>query len=272
VNHEDLVVAISQSGETMDTLAGVREANRRGARVVAVVNTVGSQMTREAEGVIYTHAGPEIGVAATKTFTSQMAAMYLLAMYLGRLRGAVSDERYHANMDELKAVPAKMSEVLSSEPSIVACAGKYSRCEDFLFLGRSVGYPVAMEGALKLKEISYIHAEGYPAGEMKHGPIALLDGNVPVVVIATRDSVYEKIISNIEEVKARGAPVLAVATAGDSEIEKICEDVVWVPETREMLYPLLTVMPLQLLAYHIARLRGCNVDQPRNLAKTVTVE
>ncbi len=272
VNHEDLVVAISQSGETMDTLAGVREANRRGARVVAVVNTVGSQMTREAEGVIYTHAGPEIGVAATKTFTSQMAAMYLLAMYLGRLRGAVSDERYHANMEELKAIPSKMSEVLASEPAIIACAEKYSRCEDFLFLGRSVGYPIAMEGALKLKEISYIHAEGYPAGEMKHGPIALLDGNVPVVVIATRDSVYDKIISNIEEVKARGAPVLAVATAGDPEIEKVCEDVVRVPGTREMLYPLLTVIPLQLLAYHIARLRGRNVDQPRNLAKTVTVE
>jgi glutamine---fructose-6-phosphate transaminase (isomerizing) len=272
VNHEDLVVAISQSGETMDTLAGVREANRRGARVIAVVNTLGSQMTRESEGVIYTHAGPEIGVAATKTFSSQMTAMYMLAMYLGRLRGAVSDERFKSTVEELRAVPSKMEEVLSTEERVKACAQKYYDRDDFLFLGRSVGYPIAMEGALKLKEISYIHAEGYPAGEMKHGPIALLDGGVPVVVIAPRDSVYEKMISNIEEVKARGAPVLAVATAGDDEIESICEEVLWVPRIREMLYPMLTVIPLQLFAYHVARLRGCNVDQPRNLAKTVTVE
>ena len=272
VNHEDLVVAISQSGETMDTLAGAREARRRGARVIAVVNTVGSQITRESEGVIYTHAGPEIGVAATKTFSAQMTAMYTLAMYLGRLRGAVSDEKYDMIIEELKAVPSKMQEVLSAEDDVVAWAQKYHDREDFLFLGRSVGYPIAMEGALKLKEISYIHAEGYPAGEMKHGPIALLDGRVPVVVIAPRDSVYAKMISNIEEVKARGAPVLAVATAGDEDIKGICEDVVWVPETSEMLYPVLTVIPLQLFAYHVARLRGCNVDQPRNLAKTVTVE
>ena len=272
VNQEDLVVAVSQSGETMDTLAGVREANRRGARVIAVVNTVGSQMTREAEGVIYTHAGPEIGVAATKTFTSQMAAIYMLAMYLGRLRGAVSDERYSRVVEELKVMPSKMEEALAEERSVLECARKYYQRDDFLFLGRSVGYPIAMEGALKLKEISYIHAEGYPAGEMKHGPIALLDGDVPVVVIATRDSVYEKIVSNIEEVRARGAPVLAVATRGDAQIAQICDDVITVPETREMLYPLLTVIPLQLLAYHIAKLKGRNVDQPRNLAKTVTVE
>ena len=272
VNHEDLVVAISQSGETMDTLAGVREAEKRGARVIAVTNTIGSQMTREAEGVIYTHAGPEIGVAATKTFAAQMTAMYLLALYLGRLRGAISDERYSSIVADLRAIPSKIEEVLASESRVLECARKYHRCDDFLFLGRSVGYPVAMEGALKLKEISYIHAEGYPAGEMKHGPIALLDGGVPVVVIATRDSVYEKMISNIEEVKARGAPVLAVATRGDEEIGDIADDVIWVPETREMLYPLLTVVPLQMLAYHVAKLRGCNVDQPRNLAKTVTVE
>ncbi|HEY5533241.1 MAG TPA: glutamine--fructose-6-phosphate transaminase (isomerizing) [Candidatus Anoxymicrobiaceae bacterium] len=272
VNHEDLVVAISQSGETMDTLAGVREAEKRGARVIAVTNTIGSQMTREAEGVIYTHAGPEIGVAATKTFAAQVTAMYLLALYLGRLRGAISDERYSSIVADLRAIPSKIEEVLASESSVHECARKYHQCDDFLFLGRSVGYPVAMEGALKLKEISYIHAEGYPAGEMKHGPIALLDGGVPVVVIATRDSVYEKMISNIEEVKARGAPVLAVATRGDEEIGDIVDDVIWVPETREMLYPLLTVVPLQMLAYHVAKLRGCNVDQPRNLAKTVTVE
>ena len=272
VTPEDLVVAISQSGETADTLAGVREAVRRGAKVVSVVNVVGSQMTRESSGVIYTHAGPEIGVAATKTFTSQMAAMYVLALYIGRLRGVMSDERYAKNVEHLKALPGKMEQLLVDTDPVIACANKYHRAEDFFFLGRSVGYPVAMEGALKLKEISYIHAEGQPAGEMKHGPIALLDKDVPVVAVAPRDSVYEKMISNIEEVKARGAPVLAVASEGDDEITAICDDVLFVPETLEMLYPVLTVIPLQLLAYHIAKLRGCNVDQPRNLAKTVTVE
>jgi glucosamine--fructose-6-phosphate aminotransferase (isomerizing) len=272
VSREDLVVAISQSGETADTLAGVREANRRGAHVVAVVNVVGSQMTREAKGVIYTHAGLEIGVAATKTFTAQMAAMYVLAVYLGRLRGVVDDVRYRSILEELKAVTGKMERVLEGEGAVRECAEKYHGADDFLFLGRSVGYPVAMEGALKLKEISYIHAEGYPAGEMKHGPIALLDGGVPVVAIAVRDSVYEKMLSNIAEVRARSAPVLAVATEGDEEIADLCDDVIRVPATRDMLYPMLTVIPLQLLAYHIAKLRGCNVDQPRNLAKTVTVE
>ncbi|MBK5092012.1 MAG: glutamine--fructose-6-phosphate transaminase (isomerizing) [Actinobacteria bacterium] len=272
VTPDDLVVAISQSGETADTLAGVREARRRGASVVAVVNVVGSQMTRESSGAIYTHAGPEIGVAATKTFTSQMAAMYLLALYIGRLRGVLSDERYMKNVEELRAMPAKMEEVLADSGPVAACAEKYHGAEDFLFLGRGFGYPVAMEGALKLKEISYIHAEGQPAGEMKHGPIALLDDGVPVVAVASLDSVYEKMISNIEEVKARGAPVMAIATRGDDEITGICDDVLFVPETLEVLYPMLTVIHLQLLAYHIAKLRGCNVDQPRNLAKTVTVE
>jgi glucosamine--fructose-6-phosphate aminotransferase (isomerizing) len=272
VTREDLVVAISQSGETADTLAGVREARRRGARVIAVVNVVGSQMIRESTGSIYTHAGPEIGVAATKTFTSQMAAMYVLALYMGRLRGVLGDERYAKNVEELKAMPAKIEQVLADGGLVAALAEKYHRAEDFLFLGRGFGYPVAMEGALKLKEISYIHAEGQPAGEMKHGPIALLDGGVPVVAVASRDSVYEKMISNIEEVKARGAPVLAVATRGDDEIAGICDDALFVPETLEVLYPMLTVIHLQLLAYHIAKLRGCNVDQPRNLAKTVTVE
>jgi glucosamine--fructose-6-phosphate aminotransferase (isomerizing) len=272
VTSEDLVVAISQSGETMDTLAGVREATRRGARVIAIVNTVGSQMTREAAGVILTHAGPEIGVAATKTFTAQMAAVYLLAMHLGRLRGALRNSRYERIVKDLKELPQKMSEVLENTEPVVEAAARFHKCEDFLFLGRSVSYPIAMEGALKLKEISYIHAEGYPAGEMKHGPIALLDGGVPVVAIAPRDSVYDKMLSNIEEVKARGAPVLAVATAGDKDIEQLCDCVLWVPETSEMLSPLLTVLPLQLFAYHAAKMRGCNVDQPRNLAKTVTVE
>jgi len=272
VTEDDLVVAVSQSGETMDTLAGVREARRRGARVIAVVNVVGSQMTREADGVIYTHAGPEVGVAATKTFTTQMAAMYVLAMHLGRLRGEVTDEKYRMIVSELQALPRKMEEVLAERDAVIACAEKYQDCHDFLFMGRSVGYPIAMEGALKLKEISYLHAEGYPAGEMKHGPIALLDKDVPVVTIAPRNSVYDKMISNIQEVKARGAPVIAVATRGDLEIEEICDNILWVPETTEMLYPVLTVIPLQLLAYEVAKLRGCNVDQPRNLAKTVTVE
>ncbi len=272
VTEDDLVVAVSQSGETMDTLAGVREARRRGARVIAVVNVVGSQMTREADGVIYTHAGPEVGVAATKTFTTQMAAMYLLAMYLGRLRGEVTDEKYRMIVSELQALPRKMEEVLAERDAVIACAEKYQNCRDFLFMGRSVGYPIAMEGALKLKEVSYLHAEGYPAGEMKHGPIALLDKDVPVVTIAPRNSVYDKMISNIQEIKARGAPVIAVATRGDPEIEELCDNVLWVPETTEMLYPVLTVIPLQLLAYQVAKLRGCNVDQPRNLAKTVTVE
>jgi len=272
VTGDDLVVAISQSGETMDTLAGVREATRRGARVIAIVNTVGSQMTREASGVILTHAGPEIGVAATKTFTAQMTAVYLLAIYLGRLRGALRDARYDRNVAGLKSMPDKMRQVLASTEAVVDCARKYYDRDDFLFLGRSVSYPIAMEGALKLKEISYIHAEGYPAGEMKHGPIALLDDRVPVVALAPRDSVYEKMVSNIEEVKARSAPVIAVATTGDSEIERLCDDVLWVPEAPEMLSPLLTVLPLQLFAYHAAKMRGCNVDQPRNLAKTVTVE
>lgn len=269
---DDLVVAVSQSGETADTMAGVREAKRRGAGVIAVVNVVGSMMTREADGVFYTHAGPEIGVAATKTYTAQMAAMYLLAMYLGRRRGQVSQEKYEMILDELRALPKKMLKVLASDSEILECAGKYASRDDFLFLGRSVGYPVAMEGALKLKEISYVHAEGYPAGEMKHGPIALLDERVPVVAVAPKNSVYDKMTSNIEEVKARQAPVIAIATEGDREITSICDDVLWVPETSEMLYPLLTVIPLQLLAYHVAKLRGCNVDQPRNLAKTVTVE
>jgi len=272
VTSDDLVVAISQSGETMDTLAGVREAMRRGARVIAIVNTVGSQMTREASGVVLTHAGPEIGVAATKTFTAQMTAVYLLAMHLGRLRGHLRDARYMRIIEGLREMPDKMREVLADTAPIVEAASKYYKCDDFLFLGRSVSYPIAMEGALKLKEISYIHAEGYPAGEMKHGPIALLDPGVPVVALAPRDSVYEKMISNIEEVKARGAPVLAIATEGDRDIERLCDDVLWVPETSDMLSPLLTVLPLQLFAYHAAKMRGRNVDQPRNLAKTVTVE
>jgi glucosamine--fructose-6-phosphate aminotransferase (isomerizing) len=272
VGPTDTVLAISQSGETMDTLVGVREARRLGAKIIAVVNVVGSLMTRESDGAIYTHAGPEVGVAATKTFTAQMVAMYLLALYLGRLRGTIGEHECRQAVDELHAIPAKMEQVLTRTDTVDAIARKFYENEDFLFLGRNVGYPIAMEGALKLKEISYIHAEGYPAGEMKHGPIALLDPTVPVVAVAPSDGVYEKMVNNIEEVKARNAPVIGVATDGNREMAEICEDVLWIPETLELLYPLLTVLPLQLLAYRIAKLRGCNVDQPRNLAKTVTVE
>ena len=213
-----------------------------------------------------------MGVAATKTFTAQMVAMYLLALYLGRLRGTIGEHECRQAVDELHAIPAKMEQVLTRTDTVDAIARKFYENEDFLFLGRNVGYPIAMEGALKLKEISYIHAEGYPAGEMKHGPIALLDPTVPVVAVAPSDGVYEKMVNNIEEVKARNAPVIGVATDGNREMAEICEDVLWIPETLELLYPLLTVLPLQLLAYRIAKLRGCNVDQPRNLAKTVTVE
>ncbi|MBN1289047.1 MAG: glutamine--fructose-6-phosphate transaminase (isomerizing) [Actinobacteria bacterium] len=268
----DLVIAISQSGETADTIASVKAARKLGARVTSIVNVVGSQMGRDSDDVIYTHAGPEIGVAATKTFTSQMAVMYPLAMSIGLLRGTVSSEICDSVMKELRSIPSKMENVLDFDGTVREVAGKFQNCPDFLYLGRSFGYPIAMEGALKLKEISYIHAEGYPAGEMKHGPIALLDDGVPVVAIATRDSVYDKMINNIEEVKARKAPVVAVTTVGDTRIADICEAVFEVPETMEVLYPLLTVIPLQLLAYHIAKFKGCNVDQPRNLAKTVTVE
>ncbi len=268
----DLVIAISQSGETADTLASVRETKATGVPVIAVVNVVGSQMTREADGVIYTHAGPEIGVAATKTFTSQMAALAVLALHFGKLRDALSEGKYGVITEALRGIPDLMEEVLSSDEQVKECAHRFSDCDDFLFLGRGISFPVALEGALKLKEISYIHAEGYPAGEMKHGPIALLDKNVPVVAVAIRDSLYEKMISNIEEVKARGAPVVAVASAGDPDIEKICDRVLRVPESMELLSPPLAIIPLQLLAYHIAKIRGCNVDQPRNLAKTVTVE
>ena len=268
----DLVLAISQSGETLDTLEGVREAKRRGALVIAMVNVVGSIMTREADGVIYTHAGPEIGVAATKTLVTQMSAIYLLAIYLGRIRGVLDRDDELEIVNELREIPQKMQEILERTDPIVACAQQYYRCRDFLFIGRGVGYPIAMEAALKLKEISYIHAEGHPAGEMKHGPIALLDGNVPVVAIVVRDSVFEKMLSNIQEAKARNAPVVAVATEGDEGLEEICDFILCVPPASEMLNPLLTVVVLQLLAYHIAKMRGCNVDQPRNLAKTVTVE
>ena len=229
-------------------------------------------MARESDGVIYTHAGPEIGVAATKTFFTQIAAVYLLGLYLGQERGLLEEGFIAETFGELESLSGKTEEVLSDTEAIVRCADKYCRYEDFLFLGRNINYPMAMEAALKLKEISYIHAEGYPAGEMKHGPIALLHPGFPVVVLTPRDSVYDKVRNNIEEVRARQAPVIAIATRGDLEVAEFCDEVIYIPEVRPHYNPVVIAPALQLLAYHIAKLRGCNVDQPRNLAKTVTVE
>ena len=267
-----LVVAITQSGETADTLAGVREARERGGKVIAITNVVGSRVTRESDGVIYTHAGPEIGVAATKTFTAQIAALYVLALYLAQARGTLTSERIAEIWAQLLEVPGHVETILSDLSALQECAAVYKDRYSSLFLGRGIGVPVAMEGALKLKEISYIHAEAYPAGEMKHGPIALITSEVPVVVVATASDTYEKVVSNIQEVRARGAEVITVATAGDEDIAKHSEHVLYVPEVPELLSAIPAVVPLQLLAYYIAKYRGCNVDQPRNLAKSVTVE
>jgi glutamine---fructose-6-phosphate transaminase (isomerizing) len=269
----DLVVGISQSGETADTLAAMRTARSRGAVVLAVTNIMGAQATREADGVLYTRAGLEIGVAATKTFISQVAVMYLLALRMAELRGALEPELLTAAIGELKHLPHLIAEMLDHGlDDLTRIAEAHYGAEFFLYLGRHVGLPVALEGALKLKEISYIATDAYAAGEMKHGPIALLDESTPVVVVATESPVLEKVISNIQEVRARGARVIAVASEGDVQIAEHADEVIWIPRTQWMLAPLLAVIPLQLLAYHIARRRGLNVDQPRNLAKTVTVE
>jgi glucosamine--fructose-6-phosphate aminotransferase (isomerizing) len=273
VGPEDLVIGISQSGETADTLAAMRTARARGATVLAVTNIMGAQATREADGVLYTRAGLEIGVAATKTFVCQMVAMYLLALRIAELRGTLEPDVLTATISELKRIPHLIAELLERDPERLAAIAQDNHGADFfLYLGRHIGLPVALEGALKLKEISYIATDAYAAGEMKHGPIALLDESTPVVVVATESPVLEKVVSNIQEVKARGARVIAVATEGDEEISQHAEEVIWIPHTDWMLAPLLAVIPLQLLAYRIARLRGLNVDQPRNLAKTVTVE
>ncbi len=272
IDDETLVVAITQSGETADTLAGVREARARGAKVVAITNVVGSRVTRESDGVIYTHAGPEIGVAATKTFTAQIAALYVLALSLAQTRGTLPSERVEHLWAELSTIPEAVESVLADTDEVMECAAEYAHVGSTLFLGRGVGVPVAMEGALKLKEISYIHAEAYAAGEMKHGPIALITNDVPVVVVATQGHTYEKVVSNIQEVRARGARVIAVATHGDDDIRRHAEHVLYVPATSEVLSAIPASVPLQLMAYHIAKLRGCDVDQPRNLAKSVTVE
>jgi glucosamine--fructose-6-phosphate aminotransferase (isomerizing) len=275
----DLTMLITQSGETADTIAAQREAKAKNSPTVAICNVVGSMVTREAHGTIYTHAGPEIGVASTKAFTAQLTALFLFALYIAEKRGQLTPEREKYYISELTKLPGKLETLLAREEECEDLAKIYTRANDFLFLGRGIHYPIALEGALKLKEISYIHAEGYPAGEMKHGPNALIDENLPVVIIATRDKDdpasalrYEKTISNLKEVKARSGKVIALATEGDEEIRESADHVIYVPPAPELLVPILEIVPLQLLAYHIAIRRGCDVDQPRNLAKSVTVE
>jgi glutamine---fructose-6-phosphate transaminase (isomerizing) len=272
VDEHTLCVFISQSGETADTLAALREARAKGARTAAICNVVGSMITRDADGVLYTHAGPEIGVASTKAFTTQLVALYLLALYLGQSRGSLTEAEMAQRLAALTLLSGQVEQVLGLEAKIEEISRPYSRYSDFLYLGRGVQYPIALEGALKLKEISYIHAEGYPSGEMKHGPIALIDENLPVVGIAPKDAIYEKLVSNLEEVKARDGKVIAVCSQGDTKIATLADEVLPLPDTDPLLMPVLTVVPLQLLAYHIAVKRGCDVDQPRNLAKSVTVE
>ena len=272
VGKNDLFITISQSGETADTLAAAREAKEKGARVVSVVNVVGSTLARESDGVLYTHCGPEIGVASTKAFTAQLTALYLLALHLARVRKVLNVADGKAWLDRLVQLPALVERGLGREAEIVAIAKRYYKKRNFLFLGRGINYPIALEGSLKLKEISYIHAEGYPAGEMKHGPIALIDKDMPVVVLAPRDRLYEKTVSNLMEVKARHAPVIALVAEGERELGKTADAVFTIPETHPLLSPILFTIPLQMLAYHIAVLRGADVDQPRNLAKSVTVE
>jgi glucosamine--fructose-6-phosphate aminotransferase (isomerizing) len=279
VAKDTITILITQSGETADTIAAQREAKAKGSKTLAICNVVGAMITREASGTIYTHAGPEIGVASTKAFTGQLTALYLFALYLAQVRGTMTAEQAQAAVQELTRIPGKLEQLLTHEEECEDLAKEYARSQDFLFLGRGIHYPIALEGALKLKEVSYIHAEGYPAGEMKHGPNALIDENLPVVVIATRDPRselsnvrYEKTISNLKEVKARSGTVIALATEGDEDIKEAADHVLYIPAAPEELSPILEIVPLQLLAYHIAVRRGCDVDQPRNLAKSVTVE
>ncbi len=275
----DLLIVISQSGETADTIAAMREAKRAGCKVLAICNVHGSMITREADGTILTHAGPEIGVASTKAFTAQMVALYLFALYLGELRGNIDEERAKKLSQDLAELPLKIEQLLNDADSIEELSKEFFRVQDFLYLGRGINFPVALEGALKLKEISYIHAEGYPAGEMKHGPNALIDEKLPVVVVNTREKGnagselrYEKTHSNIVEVKSRDGIIISVLTEGDTMSSKVSSHVIEIPETSDLLGPILSIVPLQLLSYHIAVRRGCDVDQPRNLAKSVTVE
>ncbi len=272
INKDDVVIAISQSGETADTLAAIQLAKSKGAFIFSICNVIGASIPRVSDSGCYTHVGPEIGVASTKAFTAQVTALTMLALCIGREKGTMSEDKYLAVVRELGRIPDKISRVLEQDARIADFAKTFTYAQNFIYLGRGYNYPVAMEGALKLKEISYIHAEGYPAAEMKHGPIALISQEMPVVVVAPRCGTYEKVVSNIQEIKARKGKVIAVVTEGDEIVRKIADYVIEVPESEECLTPLLTVIPLQLLAYHIAVVKGCDVDQPRNLAKSVTVE
>jgi glucosamine--fructose-6-phosphate aminotransferase (isomerizing) len=267
-----LAVFISQSGETADTLAALKLAKSKGCKTLAICNVIGSTISREAENVFYTHCGPEIGVASTKAFTGQLTALYILAMDWAAKRNSLSQELLSKYIDELWGIPSKVSDLLKKSSYIAQIAKTFANKRDFLYLGRHINYPIALEGALKLKEISYIHAEGYPAGEMKHGPIALIDDTMPIVAIVTKSFIYEKTLSNIEEAKARGGIIIAVANQNDALVKDKTDFQIWIPETDEFFSPFLSVIPLQLLAYHISVFLGCDVDQPRNLAKSVTVE
>jgi glucosamine--fructose-6-phosphate aminotransferase (isomerizing) len=272
ITENDVVIAISQSGETADTLAAIKLAKENGAFVFGVCNVVGSSIARETHAGAYTHAGPEIGVASTKAFTTQITILTLLALKLAKEKGELSEEQFHKYLIEMEGIPSKVEKTLEGNPLVEIIAESYKDSNNCLYLGRGYNFPVALEGALKLKEISYIHAEGYPAAEMKHGPIALIDEQMPVIVIATRKGHYEKVVSNIQEIKSRNGKIIAIVTEGDEQVRELADHVIEIPETFESLSPLLTTIPLQLLSYHIAVMRGCNVDQPRNLAKSVTVE
>ncbi|MEY8020629.1 glutamine--fructose-6-phosphate transaminase (isomerizing) [Muriicola sp. SD30] len=272
ITNKDVVIAISQSGETADTLAAIKLAKEHGAFVFGVCNVVGSSIARETHAGAYTHAGPEIGVASTKAFTTQITILTLLALKLAKEKGAINETKYHEILVELENIPEKVEKALEANPLVEIIADVYKDSENCLYLGRGYNFPVALEGALKLKEISYIHAEGYPAAEMKHGPIALIDEQMPVIVIATKKGHYEKVVSNIQEIKTRKGKIIAIVTEGDTQVRELADHVIEVPEVLEGLSPLVTTIPLQLLSYHIAVMRGCNVDQPRNLAKSVTVE
>ncbi len=272
INKNDVVIAISQSGETADTLAAIKLAKENGAFVFGVCNVVGSSISRETHAGAYTHAGPEIGVASTKAFTTQITVLTMLALRLAKAKGSLSNSDFHRYLQELELVPERVSEALQTNDVAKEIAAKFKDAPNCLYLGRGYNFPVALEGALKLKEISYIHAEGYPAAEMKHGPIALIDESMPVVVIAPKQGHYDKVVSNIQEIKSRSGKIIAVVTKGDTQVRNLADYVIEIPETSDALSPLLTTIPLQLLSYHIAVMRGCNVDQPRNLAKSVTVE
>ena len=272
ITDKTAIIGISQSGETADTRFALLDAKNEGAKTIAIVNVVGSSLSRESDFTFYTYSGPEIGVAATKTFISQLVVLFLLALELGLKRRTISEEDYNYLIKALSTIPSKVEKILLLDKSIKDLSYKYMNTQDFLFLGRNINYPIALEGALKLKEISYIHAEGYPAGEMKHGPIALIDENMPVVAVVVKDKFYEKMLSNIQEVKARKGKIISITTEEDKQIKQLSDDVIYIPKTLDELYPFLTIVPMQLISYHIATLLGKDVDQPRNLAKTVTVE